>query len=101
MQLTTGAKRDKWKRKRDFTDCKTEQYLWLSKGFFPHSVVGYKATCPYLSGAWVIFVAIVSMADYDFQHIEEKWQAHWRAAHLYRVTRNTNKPKCYVLDMFP
>lgn len=38
---------------------------------------------------------------YDHKAIEEKWQAKWEKAGLYRVVDNTDKPKKYVLDMFP
>ena len=39
--------------------------------------------------------------EYDFRRIEKKWQALWKAHHVYRVSNDTSKPKCYVLDMFP
>src|SRR5271169_4709469 len=39
--------------------------------------------------------------DYGFRHIEKKWQDWWVANHLYRVSNDPAKPKCYVLDMFP
>ena len=38
---------------------------------------------------------------YDHKAIEQKWQAAWAAAGLYRTQENRVKPKCYVLDMFP
>lgn len=38
---------------------------------------------------------------YDHKAIEKKWQAKWEEAGLYRVVDNTDKPKKYVLDMFP
>jgi leucyl-tRNA synthetase len=38
---------------------------------------------------------------YDHKSIEHKWQARWRAAGLHRTTNNPNRPKFYVLDMFP
>ena len=38
---------------------------------------------------------------YDHKAIEQKWQAAWEAAGLYRTEENRVKPKCYVLDMFP
>ncbi len=39
--------------------------------------------------------------DYNFTHIEKKWQQHWDATNAYKVENDTTKPKCYVLDMFP
>lgn len=41
------------------------------------------------------------MGDYNFQEIEKKWQAHWDENELYKVTNKSNKPKYYILDMFP
>jgi leucyl-tRNA synthetase len=38
--------------------------------------------------------------EYKFREIEKKWQDHWVKAKAYKVEIN-NKPKCYVLDMFP
>lgn len=38
---------------------------------------------------------------YDFSTIEKKWQARWRKEHTYSTELDTNKPKFYVLDMFP
>ncbi|MBP3357255.1 MAG: leucine--tRNA ligase [Rikenellaceae bacterium] len=39
--------------------------------------------------------------EYDFRKIESKWQARWKERQTYRVEVNHNKPKFYVLDMFP
>lgn len=33
--------------------------------------------------------------------IEQKWQEKWKLANAYRVNNISDKPKCYVLDMFP
>ncbi|MFN3445785.1 MAG: class I tRNA ligase family protein, partial [Bacteroidia bacterium] len=41
------------------------------------------------------------MKEYNFTEIEQKWQNNWRAQQVYKVTENPNKPKCYVLSMFP
>ncbi|MEM9023214.1 MAG: class I tRNA ligase family protein, partial [Bacteroidota bacterium] len=38
---------------------------------------------------------------YDFKAIEEKWQQLWRERQTYRVDHHSDKPKFYVLDMFP
>ncbi|RZI47135.1 leucine--tRNA ligase [Candidatus Finniella inopinata] len=37
---------------------------------------------------------------YPFQSVEEKWQRTWDQLNLY-TTKETNKPKCYVLEMLP
>ncbi|MBP6455512.1 MAG: leucine--tRNA ligase [Chitinophagaceae bacterium] len=39
--------------------------------------------------------------QYSFEEIEKKWQQHWIAKKTYEVAVDENKPKCYVLDMFP
>ena len=39
--------------------------------------------------------------DYDFQAIEKRWKAQWKADDAYRVVEDTTRPKYYVLDMFP
>jgi leucyl-tRNA synthetase len=39
--------------------------------------------------------------EYNFKAIEQKWQAAWKAGKTYQVTEDHNKPKFYVLDMFP
>jgi len=39
--------------------------------------------------------------DYDFNSIEQKWQDNWRKSKTYKVDEVADKPKFYVLDMFP
>lgn len=39
--------------------------------------------------------------DYDFNEIEKKWQDYWEKTKIYRTHIDHNKPKFYVLDMFP
>jgi len=39
--------------------------------------------------------------NYDHTAIEKKWREIWEKAGLYRTKDDTQKPKCYVLDMFP
>jgi leucyl-tRNA synthetase len=41
------------------------------------------------------------MRDYDFKSIEKRWQTEWEKQHIYKVSEDHQKPKCYVLDMFP
>ncbi len=38
---------------------------------------------------------------YPFQDIEKKWQAIWATKETYKVVQPSDKPKYYVLDMFP
>jgi len=39
--------------------------------------------------------------EYNFREIEQKWQAYWKNNRIYKTEINQNKPKYYVLDMFP
>lgn len=39
--------------------------------------------------------------DYNFNEIEKKWQQYWRDKKTYKVDVDNNRPKFYVLDMFP
>ena len=39
--------------------------------------------------------------DYNFQEIEQHWQAEWEKAHAYKVSNQSDKKPFYVLDMFP
>lgn len=39
--------------------------------------------------------------DYQFRAIEQKWQGHWKNSGAYTVPNISEKPKYYVLDMFP
>ncbi|MCB1113845.1 MAG: leucine--tRNA ligase [Chlamydiia bacterium] len=38
---------------------------------------------------------------YDHQTTEKKWQAHWEKNKTFKSVIDKNKPKYYVLDMFP
>ena len=39
--------------------------------------------------------------EYNFREIEKKWHEYWIANKVYKVEKNADKPKYYVLDMFP
>lgn len=39
--------------------------------------------------------------EYNFRDIESRWQQRWRDDKTYRVRIDSDKPKYYVLDMFP
>jgi len=39
--------------------------------------------------------------EYNFKDIEVKWHEHWKANNAYRISNISEKPKYYVLDMFP
>ena len=38
---------------------------------------------------------------YDFRRIEKDWQDYWRDHKTFKAENNSDKPKYYVLDMFP
>lgn len=41
------------------------------------------------------------MAEYNFREIEQRWQQYWEKNDVYKVDIQPDKPKYYVLDMFP
>ncbi len=41
------------------------------------------------------------MKTYDFNRIDHKWQKHWAENQTFKAENNSDKPKYYVLDMFP
>ena len=41
------------------------------------------------------------MADYNHRETEQKWQRFWDEHHTFQPDEPTDKPKYYVLDMFP
>jgi leucyl-tRNA synthetase len=41
------------------------------------------------------------MPAYRPQELEKKWQDHWQQHHTFRADNASDKPKYYVLDMFP
>ncbi len=38
---------------------------------------------------------------FDHKKIEEKWKKKWSESELYKTSENQDKPKQYILDMFP
>ncbi len=38
---------------------------------------------------------------YPFKEIEKKWQSAWKKNQIYKVSNTSERPKYYVLDMFP
>lgn len=45
--------------------------------------------------------ATKSTGSYDFKTIEKKWQNHWLEHKTFKSLDKSDKPKYYVLDMFP
>ena len=39
--------------------------------------------------------------EYNFREIEANWQNYWAEHETFKASNNSNKPKFYVLDMFP
>lgn len=39
--------------------------------------------------------------EYSFRQIEKNWQEQWKTKQTYLVSNTSDKPKAYVLDMFP
>lgn len=44
---------------------------------------------------------IIQMSTYSPDDIESKWQKYWRSNKIFKTPENHDKPKYYVLDMFP
>ena len=38
---------------------------------------------------------------FNYKEIEKKWKSKWQETELYKVSNSSDKPKYYVLDMFP
>ncbi len=43
----------------------------------------------------------LSLQRMAFEALDRKWQAHWEASGAYEVGEQTDRPKWYILDMFP
>jgi leucyl-tRNA synthetase len=41
------------------------------------------------------------LMEYAFRDLEQKWQQYWADHQTYKVTEDPERPKYYVLDMFP
>src|SRR3989344_5944647 len=39
--------------------------------------------------------------EYDHLSIEKKWREKWAKEKIYKTTESGDKPKAYILDMFP
>ena len=39
--------------------------------------------------------------EYNFKDIENKWQSYWADNETFKVSNLSEKPKFYILDMFP
>lgn len=37
----------------------------------------------------------------DIKSLADKWQKHWKEAKIYQTHESNDKPKYYILDMFP
>jgi leucyl-tRNA synthetase len=44
---------------------------------------------------------ICDKMDYNFNEIEKKWQKYWSDHKTFKAENHSDKPKYYVLDMFP
>ncbi len=41
------------------------------------------------------------MSRYNFKDVEQKWQKAWDEKNCFQASEDFEKPKCYVLEMFP
>lgn len=49
----------------------------------------------------MVITYLQHIMEYNFREIEQKWQAYWKKNSTYKTGIDKNKPKYYVLDMFP
>jgi len=49
----------------------------------------------------ILFAQIQKQMEYNFKEIEAKWKKYWSDNNVYKVDNDSNKPKYYILDMFP
>lgn len=49
----------------------------------------------------ILFAQIQKQMEYNFKDIETKWKKYWSDNNVYKVNNDSNKPKYYILDMFP
>lgn len=49
----------------------------------------------------ILFAQIQKQMEYNFKEIETKWKKYWSDNNVYKVNNDINKPKYYILDMFP
>ena len=64
----------------------------IRTGLFSLHVYNFLTLLPYL---------IVFVMDYNFNEIEPKWRKYWSEHKTYKADNISEKPKFYVLDMFP
>jgi leucyl-tRNA synthetase len=57
----------------------------------------YPLKINFLNALWGTSIGM----EYNFRQIEQKWQLRWDETGAYQVPNNSDKPKYYVLDMFP
>ncbi len=50
---------------------------------------------------FIFLSEILRMSKYHFNEIEDKWQQIWREKKTFKAENKSEKPKYYVLDMFP
>ncbi len=46
-------------------------------------------------------IPLWNIMEYNFRKIEKDWQQKWKETNAYKISNDSAKPKCYVLDMFP
>jgi leucyl-tRNA synthetase len=50
---------------------------------------------------WALFTNFAPLMEYTPRSIEKKWLQWWKDNKTYQVANNNEKPKYYILDMFP
>ena len=48
-----------------------------------------------------LYSNLADIMEYNHREIEKRWQKRWQEEGVYNVREDINRPKFYVLDMFP
>ena len=49
----------------------------------------------------LLFLVLKKIMEYNARQIEQKWKKYWKTNKTYKVPTTSDRPKYYVLDMFP
>ena len=81
-------------------DIKKERYF-ISSFFYAHKLQPFNFWLVISIFAADFICANRKTMEYNFKDIETKWKKYWSDNNVYKVSTDQQKPKFYVLDMFP
>jgi leucyl-tRNA synthetase len=89
---------------------RNERRILFTPSFTTSSCIVYRYPARLYEGVMQATMAMCSakktrerkiFMEYQFRDIEKKWQQYWKGSGAYEVFNDSQKPKHYVLDMFP